>query len=238
MKKKLLKNKYEGFSLVEMLISLFIIGMVMLISGNTLTTLIKISSVSANKTQVRNETEFVLELVRRTVRNSDPSEVYIYNSANTRVYNPDTNEMEDKGTSIDLENAYANKLEENVSGNEIQFRPYGYENWICIGLFASSKDPDMGYILKTSAQDLTNQHSSCFGSGGAENDPEKYIITLNSENVDIDDFKIAYTILKDSNYLIRFDISAHPTQWYLGSNAPIDREVYRQAVVSTEGIVW
>jgi len=62
-------NKYEGFSLVEMLITIVILGMVMLIASVTLTTLIKISTVSSNKTRVRNETEFVLELVRRTVRN-------------------------------------------------------------------------------------------------------------------------------------------------------------------------
>lgn len=231
------KTKYEGFSLVEMLITIVIIGVVMLISSTTLTTLIKISSVSSNKTRVRNETEFVLELIRRTVRNSDPSDVYIYNSFNARTYNVTENIVEDTGEVADLSTIYGSSLAQNTNGNEIQFRPYGYENWICIGFFRSKENPDMGYLLKTSAQNLWDQHSKCFVNNDP-NDYTKYIIPLNSEIVDIDAFNIAYTVLQDSNYLIRFDIQAHPTQWYLAPGAPLNKEVYRQAVVSTEGIVW
>ena len=80
------ESKYEGFSLIEMLITIVIIGMVMLISSVTLTSLIKVSTVSSNKIRARNESEFVLELVRRTVRNSDPSDVYIFNSLGDRKF--------------------------------------------------------------------------------------------------------------------------------------------------------
>lgn len=229
------KEKYEGFSLVEMLISILIIGMVMLIASTTLTTLIKVSSVSSNKTRVRTETEFVLELIRRTVRNSDPSEVYIFNSESSRKYNPDTNLMVDND-GANLDTVYSTSLGENITGNEIHFRPYGYENWICIGFFQSTKDENMGYILKTSAQNLLNDQSSCFTNN--DQDLTKYIITLNSDAVDVNSFDIEYTVLKDSNYLIRFDIEAQPTQWYLGENKLISRTIHRQAVVSTEGIVW
>ncbi len=229
------KTKYEGFSLVEMLITIVIIGVVMLISSTTLTTLVKISSVSSNKTRVRNETEFVLELIRRTVRNSDPSEVYVYNSYEQRDYNPLTNLVVNVGSDIDL--TYGQALGENANGNEIQFRPYGYKNWICIGFFKSTEDPEMGYIIKTSAQNLWNEHEKCFVNDDS-NDYTKYVIPLNSDIVDIDAFNIAYTVLKDNNFLIRFDVQAHPTQWYLAPGAPVNKEVYRQAVVSTEGIVW
>lgn len=230
-------KKYEGFSLVEMLITIVIIGVVMLISSTTLTTLVKISSVSSNKTRVRNETEFVLELIRRTVRNSDPSDVYVYNSFAARKYDPTTNLVVDSGQVPDISTVYGTSLVQNQEGNEIQFRPYGYENWICIGFFQSTLDSEMGYILKTSAQNLWNQHDTCF-INNSSSDYTKYIIPLNSDIVDIDNFKIAYTVLEDSNYLIRFDIEAHPTQWYLAPGAPLNKEVYRQAVVSTEGIVW
>jgi len=229
---KMLKTKYEAYSLVEMLITIVIIGVVMLIASVTLTTLIKISTVSSNKTRVRTESEFVLELVRRTVRNSNPSDVYIYNSTGARSYDSGDNAVEEN-FGADLTSIFADSLGENQVGNEIHFRPYGYESWVCIAFYPSIDDPEMGYILKTTASDLTGQHQNCFAQGASG-----YIIPLNSDVVDIDNFQIAYTILDNSNSMIRFDIDAQPTEWYLGFGAPVSREVHRQAVVSTEGIVW
>ncbi len=230
------KEKYEGFSLVEMLITIVIMGVVMLTASSTLTTLIKISTVSSNKTRVRSESEFVLELVRRTVRNSNPSDVYVFGSSDVRKYDPEENiVVNTNGSPIDplLLEAYNTPKLANAVGNEIHFRPYGYESWVCIGYFKSTNDPEMGYILKTSAQNLIDQQQTCF-----DEDASKYVIALNSEVVNIKSFDIAYTVLKDSNYLIRFDIEAEPTQWYLAEGAPVKKIVHRQAVVSTEGIVW
>ena len=65
-----------------------------------------------------------------------------------------------------------------------------------------------------------------------------YTIGLNSENVDINSFNIAYTESTGGNYIIRFDLSAQPISWYLAPGAPVNREVFRQAVVTTEGINW
>jgi len=230
------KEKYEGFSLVEMLITIVIMGVVMLTASSTLTTLIKISTVSSNKTRVRSESEFVLELVRRTVRNSNPSDVYIFDSHLVRKYDPETNAVVNSDGSVSspaVLQAYDNPLAENALGNEIHFRPYGYESWICIAYFPSTDDDGMGYILKTSAQNLLDQQETCF-----DEDASKYVIALNSAVVNIKSFDIAYTVLRDSNYLIRFDIEAEPTQWYLAEGAPVKKVVHRQAVVSTEGIVW
>ncbi len=228
-------KKYTGFSLVEMLITIVIIGVVMLISAITLTSLVKISSVSSNKTRVRTETEFVLELVRRTVRNSNPSDIYIYDSIDERRFNPENSTVVSTSEHLNIEEIYTNGLEENVFGNEIHFRPYGYENWICIGFFKSSVDENLGYILKNSADDLWNNHSSCF-----ENDLEnmRYIMVLNSEYVNIKAFNIAYTVSDNTNYLIRFDLNAEPVNWYLGNGAPVEKEVFRQTVVTTEGLIW
>lgn len=227
--KSTLKSKYDGYSLVEMLITIVIIGVVMLIASVTLTTLIKISTVSSNKTRARAESEFVLELVRRTVRNSNPSDVYIYNSSSSRKYDPDSNIVVDE-LGANLPAIYGTAL---TTGNEIHFRPYGYESWVCIAFYTSTLDPEIGYIVKTTAADLTGQHQNCFAQ-----DYTGYIIPLNSNVVDVDNFQIAYTELDDLNYMIRFDIDVKPTEWYLGLGAPVKREIHRQAVVSTEGIVW
>lgn len=222
------ESKYEGFSLIEMLITIVIIGMVILISSVTLTSLIKVSTVSSNKIRARNESEFVLELVRRTVRNSDPSDVYIFNSLGDRKFDYKNNIIDSSGG--DLDTAYE-PLGENDPGNEIHFRPYGYKDWICLAYFESSTEEGKGYILRTSAQDLMDQHENCFGS------PE-YVMVLNSDYVDVNLFEIAYTVANDSNYIIRFDIESEPVDWYLADGAPIKPKVIRQGIVSTEGLIW
>lgn len=234
--KKIKNEKYEGFSLVEMLITIVIIGIVMLISSVTLTTLVKVSSVSSNKTRVRNESEFILELIRRTVRNSNPSDVYIYNSRSARTFNTGTRLIEDNGTS-DLSAVYSESLSENEVGNEIHFRPYGYDNWICIGFFESStSEIGQGYIVKTTTNDLQDGHEECFNS--ENNNSGVYTIVLNSDSVSINNFNIAYTKTTDENYLIRFDIDAEPVYWYFGKGAPVTKKVLRQTVVKTEGLIW
>ena len=233
-----LKNKkYEGFSLVEMLITIAIMGMVMLIASITLSTLIKISTVSSNKTRVRNETEFVLELVRRTVRNSNPADVSIYNSLEARTYDSANDRVTNNPEIPDISTVYALPLGENITGNEIHFKPYGYTNWICIGFFRDANpESEMGYVIKTSTQDLWGNAEKCFDRTNP--DYSMYTIGLNSENVDINSFNIAYTESTGGNYIIRFDLSAQPITWYLATGAPVNREVFRQAVVTTEGINW
>jgi prepilin-type N-terminal cleavage/methylation domain-containing protein len=94
---KTIEEKYQAFSLVEMLLTIVIIGMVMLISSVTLTTLIKVSTVASNKIRARNESEFVLELVRRTVRNSDPSDVLIFSTQEARKFDFDNMAIVDTG---------------------------------------------------------------------------------------------------------------------------------------------
>lgn len=230
-------EKYEGFSLVEMLITIVIMGMVMLIASITLTTLIKISTVSSNKTRVRNETEFVLELVRRTVRNSNPADVMIYNSIDARMYDSEDDVVKNNPSIPDIAAIYTTPLGENITGNEIHLKPYGYTNWICIGFFRDmNPESEMGYVIKTSTQDLWGNAEKCFD--GTTEDYRMYTIGLNSEEVDINSFNIAYIESTGGNYIIRFDLSAQPISWYLGEGAPVNREVFRQAVVSTEGLNW
>lgn len=232
---KINKEKYEGFSLVEMLITIAIMGTVMIISSTVLSTLIRVSTVSSNKIRARNESEFVLELLRRTIRNSDPSDVYVFRSNVPvgvypgRSYDPENDVIVGE---VD-DSVYANGLPEGEVGNEIQFRPYGFSNWLCLGFFKDIDDPDKGYIIWTSGDDLRDNHASCF-----ESQPNSYLMLLNSDYINITDFGISYMESADGNYIITFDITSEPMNWYLGPQAIIDREVHRRGVVSTEGVVW
>lgn len=230
------KKKYEGFSLVEMLITISIMGVVMLISSSVLSTLIRVSTVASNKIRARNESEFVLELMRRTIRNSDPSDVYIFESnvpfggTDGRKYNPLTETIEGNVA----EEVYAQSKGEDETGNEIHFRPYGFRDWICLGFFYSTEDEERGYILWTSGEDLVGNHKSCFELG----EPYSYLMLLNSENINIKNFEVSYMRSSDGNYIVSFEILSEPLNWYLGSGSPISREVLRKATVSTEGVSW
>lgn len=233
------KNKYEGFTLVEMLITIAILGIIMMISSTVLTTLIRVSIVANDKIRARNESEFVLELMRRTVRNSNPADVYIFNSLYEdnvgRWFDPEGEVFVDEG---DLEVAYGTVVGENESGNEIQFRPYGYQDWICLGFFETSpeqEDEVRGYLVWSSGKDLVRNHQSCFGD---PHGPYGYLMILNSEYINIKNFEIYYTVSPDGNYLITFNILSEPVHWYLARGAPVNREVLRQTVVSTEGVIW
>jgi len=231
------RKKYEGFSLVEMLITIAIMGTVMIISSTVLSTLIRVSTVASNKIRARNESEFVLELLRRTIRNSDPSDVYVFKSnepgvvTDGRSYDPENDIIVGE---VDEEDVYTNGLPEGQVGNEIQFRPYGFTNWLCLGFFKDMDDPDKGYIIWTSGYDLRDNHESCF----APDNPSSYLMLLNSDYINITDFGISYMVSADGNYILTFDIFSEPMNWYLGPNAVMDREVHRRGVVSTEGVVW
>jgi prepilin-type N-terminal cleavage/methylation domain-containing protein len=238
---KKFNKKYEAFSLVEMLITISIMGMVMLISSSVLTSLIKVSTVASNKIRARNESEFVLELMRRTIRNSDPSEVYIFKSNVAigampgRKFDPE----EQTVTGNVAEEVYAQKNDERELGNEIHFRPYGFRDWICLGFFTEEEvegeeDEVRGYLVWTSGDDLMGQHESCFAQGGQDS----YTMVLNSEYINIKNFEVSYVQSSDGNYIISFEILSEPLRWYLGAQSPINREILRQATVSTEGVIW
>ena len=230
------KRKYEGFSLIEMLLTMAILGFVMTISSVVLSTLIRVSISSSNKIRARNESEFVLELVRRTVRNSNPKDIRIFDNRSSesnkpRLYDPVGNVVvENWGANIS--EVYDFPLGEGQRGNEIHFRPYGYKDWVCLGFFVSQQDPDKGYILMTSNSDLISQHHECF----SEEAP--YIIALNSPYINAKGFDIFYTVSGDLSYLISFDVILEPLDWYLGGNPNFIRQVIRQGVVSTEGLIW
>jgi type II secretory pathway pseudopilin PulG len=230
MKKENIQNKiYEGFSLVEMLLTMIIIGFVFLLVSTVLSTLIKVSTISTAKTTVRSESEFILELIRRNVRNSNVGDVLIY-STSGRTYDGET--IVESGDIL----GYDSPLDAGEEGNEIHFRPNGYSRWVCIGFFLDTDDPDVGYILKSSTDDMSSNHSICFDPDTS--DYEKYTIQLNSEDVDVDSFRVKYIESTYENYMIIADISAEPVYWYEGSGKLFNREVNRQVVVSTEGLTW
>ncbi len=121
-------TKYTAFSLLEMIITTFIVGFIMTVVALVLTTLIKVSVVTTNKTAARNDSEFVLELLRRNVKSSNPSEVSLYNTVEKRTYNKDTGKVSVGGD-------FTTSVAKNKPANEIHFRPQGSQNWVCLAYY-------------------------------------------------------------------------------------------------------
>lgn len=226
------EKTYEGFSLVEMLITTVILGFLMLTSALVLSTLIRVSTTATNKARVRSESEYVLELLRRTIRTTDPGYVHIYN-----------NDWRYKVTNATIQKpgAFTEVTSPNTPANEIHLRPNGSSSWVCIAFYKGvSGDVDntnalKGYILRTTRSDLEDTpagHQNCFTGS-----QDSYVV-LNSRFVNIEDFKIQLRNTVEKNKILQFDIKSSAIYWYFGNGALLSRNFERQSVVKTETILW
>lgn len=241
MRKVYKRETYEGFSMVEMLITTVILGFIMLMSALVLTTLIRVSTTSTNKARVRTDSEYVLELLRRTIKTTDPNYVKIYNSSK-RTYDANSGNV----------NISAGDFKEvtaiGETGNEIHIRPNNSQRWICLAYYKGRKtDTDntgkvKGYILKTSMMNMEDSlvgHQNCFNNIPISEDSEyNYNMVLNSRFVNIEDFKIQLKPTVDFNKIIQFDLKSSAVNWYFGSGSILSRSLYRQAIVKTESVIW
>lgn len=227
------KKTYEGFSLVEMLITTVILGLLMLTSALVLSTLIRVSTTSTNKARVRTESEFVLEMLRRTLKTTDPSNVHLYISDSRKF---DFND----GSVIDGP-TFTEVLNSNQTGNEIHFKPNGSTGWICLAFYKGvSTDVDNsgnvnGYILRASKPDLADtpeDHRNCLIS---EN--ENFVV-LNSRFVNIENFTIQLKPTVEKNKVIQLDMLSSAVNWYFGNGKLLNRQFQRQAIIKTETIIW
>lgn len=230
MKKTLLRKRYEGLSLVETLLTIVIITTVMLLASVTLTTLIKASAVSAARTTAREESEFILELLRRTVRNSHNDDILLYNVSG-RAF--------DEGDGVVVADGeiggYEVALNEGQVGNEVHFRPTGFDRWVCIGFFPGLENADTGYLLKSSTLSLEDP-SSCFDSSS-----EAYgqnTVVLNSSSIDVNFLEFEYFNTQGNNVLMTIEVEVEPTQWSEQFTGPVTPTYFKQAVVSTQKLSW
>jgi hypothetical protein len=227
---KLLKKRYEGLSLVETLLTIVIITTVMLLASVTLTTLIKASAVSAARTTAREESEFILELLRRTIRNSHNDDILLYNVSG-RAFDEDSGVVVADG---DI-GGYEVSLNEAQVGNEIHFRPTGFDRWVCLGFFPGQEDPEIGYLLKSSSLSLDDP-ASCFDS--ATESYEQNAVVLNSTSIDVNYLEFEYFNTQGNNVLMTIEVEVEPTEWSEQFTGPVTPTYFKQAVVSTQKLSW
>lgn len=227
------QKKYEGFSLIEMLLTIFILGVVMLISARTLTTLIKVSLISEAKSITRTEVDFMLEVVSRSLNSANLEDIHIYDSKDVREYDFVNNQIVDSPDTLLVEDAYSNEVEED--GTEIHIRSYGYDRWICIGYFKDTVT-DHWHLLKTSVPERDDPED-CFSSGA---DLSQYTIVLNSLDVHVGEFLVGKNTLNEGNTFFTVDIFAEPVNWPVaeGRDILVNKGISKQITVSTQGLTW
>ena len=226
-------KKYEGFSLVEMLLTIGILGIITVLVATTLTTLIKVSSVSNSKNQARNDVNFIMELMNRSIGNSNVGDITLYQSSEVRTFNKETMKIEN--AQVGLGGVYTNPtLLIGTPANEIHVRSYGYNVWSCIGYFKDSQNSELGYLLKTTIYSM-DDHSECFNTD-REN---AYVSVLHNYAVNVESFSIEYLVVgDDADNMFIINTTVIPLNWPEGFNVPVNKEITRQITVSSQGLTW
>ncbi|GAB4157434.1 MAG: hypothetical protein Fur003_1190 [Candidatus Dojkabacteria bacterium] len=233
-----LKAKYKGYTLVEMLITIVIIAVVLLTVTLSLTTMIKASAISGARTLARNDSEFILELLKKYMSNSSEDSVLLYNQSGRKaMINGD---VVSNGALGFTEVA----PDTGLTANEIHFRPVGSDSWICISVFPYFDGPKQigTVIVKTSAtgsviqNNTAAEHRDCFGTDNTE--LKRNAIFLNSPQINIDSFIIrAYTSASENKYLL-VNLTVTPVNWVAGAKSPVVAQYARRLIVSNEKLTF
>lgn len=238
----MIKNikKYNGFSLIEMLLTLMILTVVMLLVATTLNTVIKVSNTANSKNLARSDINYIMDLYSRLISNSDLDDIYLYNSADynlTNPYNAPIRHLEINANGMPViittgsldQYGIEDRPADGAFGTEIHVRLYGYPLWTCLGYFRDNNE--YGYIVKTTKVDLSD-HSTCFDSNAV-------ITILHSFSVDATDFSIEYVDIGDNkNSMFIINAGLTPLYWPVSDAFPVTKEVNRQIVISTESLTW
>jgi type II secretory pathway pseudopilin PulG len=223
-------KQYTGFSFVEMLLTMMILGVIMLLVATTLNTVIKASNTANSKNLARSEINYIMDLYNRLLTNAELSDIYLFESRAVREFNL-AGGIPVISNTTNLGNTYLDEtLTDGKIGNEIHVKLYGYSLWTCLGYF-KSHDGEYGYIVKATAANLSD-HSTCFNESSV-------ISLLHSFSVDASDLDINYINIgdgKNSMFVVNAELT--PLYWPVSDSFPVTRAVSRQIVVSTQALTW
>lgn len=228
-------NKYEGLSLVEMLITLLIVGLVLLVVSTTLTALIKASAISSARTLVRDDTEYIFEILERYVQNSQIDEIFLYkvqSGINTNWgVSPEGTITAPPRETLQVYDLANDPLNTELDGTEIHFRPIGSDNWVCIAMYPGypgTSFEDLGFIVKGT---VPSQDPQCIADSIQR-------VYLNSDDVDVNSMVINVYPGTGDNYNFVIDLEVEPVHWVPGKESRFKPEYYRQLIVSTKKLTF
>lgn len=232
-------TKYQGFSLVELLVTIIIVMILLMLVATTLTSMIKTSLLTNSKNVVRQESEFILEVTKRNLKGADVENIRLYRAA--RRYFDGTNISD--GTA----GAKYITVSGSLAGNEIQIVPSNGEGLICIAFFKPSEGAPNGYILRTYAPSTYTINGAQVPSYQVPRgcfDPtinssfNEYLQILNSFETHVIDFNIKVQPLEEGNSLFLLDLIMEPVRWVPGNQSSISKQIRRQTLVSTEKVSY
>jgi prepilin-type N-terminal cleavage/methylation domain-containing protein len=219
------KRKYEGFSLVEMLITLALLGFIMVLVAVVLTTMIKVAAVTNTKNMARNDVNYITEFVTKSLSNTHLSEIYLYNSVEGKFYDATEGRVVGDADYSDFE------FIDGMSGNELHVDSFNYGIRNCYGFFKDSEDSERGYFLKSTAKNVEDP-ADCFSEDYA-------VVVLHSFEVIVRDFRIDYVLIgSDTDNMFIINVTVQPSYWPTSFKVPVNREITRQTTVGTQGLTW
>lgn len=244
-------KQYEGFSLVEMLMTIAILSIVMLLVASTLNTVIRTSQTANSKNQARSDVNYIVNTYERLITNSDLEDIKMYNSLAFRKFGFTESRIPQIQTIETLPDPeYVPITTDGGLGNEIHVRLYGTNYWTCIGYFRNGYDGNYypssstikyGYIVKAIMKDsVTVDHSSCFNSEATITLLHSYSNNIMVKNPSADytniPFKMEYIEVDENNSMFNIRVSVQPLWWPLKGTYLKQSWVTRELAVSTKAL--
>jgi type II secretory pathway pseudopilin PulG len=242
---KAFNDKYDALSLVEMLITIVILGMVLIVVSVTLTSMIKASAISSAKTQSRNESEFIFEVLKKHIKNADADQIVVYGVQGRKVrdngslINSDPGKVGQSFEGVMSGSGSVGEVLEDtgLKGNEIQLRPIGSSDWVCFALYPAENytpKPDgtqtFGYLVKGIGKSAGRD---CLEPGSTV-----VVTPLNIDDINVTDFDVSYYRTPSGNFSFIIDLEVEPEHWIPGSQSKFEPKYRRQIVVSTEKLTY
>ncbi|NLZ24331.1 type II secretion system protein [Candidatus Dojkabacteria bacterium] len=224
--------KYNGFSLVEMLFTIMLIGIISLLVGVTLNTIIKASNSTNMKNLARKDIDYIMELIKKTVSNSQLDYILLFDSGERRLsISGDVVTVTDVA---DMEGIYGDiEKVDGMVGNELHVKIYGYDTWSCIGYFKDKDNEEYGYLVQRIVRGELDDHGTCFSSSLSDT------TFLHSLIMDIPSFEMSYIdVGDDKNSMFEIDMTIEPLFWPLKQHILVKPSVQRKAIISTEALTW
>jgi len=215
-------ESYTGFTLMEVLITMLILSMILLVISFTLNTLIFVSLRTDLSVRTRDEIDTSLEVMRRVVKQADPEAITLLSTGHYKYFDPALSKVMidptgQGGTPSDV--------------NEVHILSSAGGRVVCFGAFevlGAVGDDVQGYLVKSSMSVANYTEATCLDSSKVEY--QKNAMVLNSDLVDVDEFKIGFDTGVGQNGYVQIRISGKPVRWP-GREGP--KLLTRETIVST-----
>ncbi len=203
---KLKQKKYQGFTMIEMLITMVVLMIIFLAVGSLVNNMIKASNTVSSRMLVREESEYFAEVFRKYIRNSRVD--------NVKLYHRDLTELSfNHNLEVVLSSADPTEVlgvDQKFTEIHIQSTDGKSDKVICIGFFS-------GYLVRSVGNFqgwLDYQPEDCFPRGAGDEMFRKNFVILNTDLISVEGLSIEKHE-SSTNIYYSIDIDVKPA-WGVG----------------------